>query len=71
MRNTVYLNECCASEDDLSPLVGCTLTDISGGVDEDGTEFATLEFFNPVTKMFIRMSISENSELSISDFENQ
>lgn len=65
----IYSNEICATEDDLSPLMGCMLTDICEGIDDDGTEFATLVFYNPGNRKYIRLSVSENSELSLSDFE--
>jgi len=49
--------------------MGCMLTDICEGVGDDRTEFATLVFYNPGNRKYIRLSVSENSELSLSDFE--
>ena len=65
----IYLHKIFASEKDLTPLTGCMLTDLSEGAADDGTEVVTLVFYNPGTHKYIRLSIGENSELSISDFE--
>ena len=69
MSKTVYATGICASREDLEPLLGCMLVDSVDGADEDGKEFVTLKFFDPASMKLIRLSIGEDSSLSLSGLE--
>ena len=71
MSKPVYCNLCCASEEDLSPLIGCVVVSLEDGADEDGEELTTIKLFNPLKSNFIRLTIYEDGKMYISDFEKE
>lgn len=59
------------SSEKFKPLIGCILTGVSEGAEEDGTEVITLKFVSPAIYKYIRVSFSENGDVSVTEFEDQ
>lgn len=67
MNDNTILTERSLSVEDLNPIVGYLITQITEGRSDDGADYVVMDLYNPETKLTMILSLNENGEIHLSE----